>query len=84
MAISNPKIILFWIAFIPKLIKEESLNAYFIAIVVSTFVFVEGVAEMLLVLLGNAIQPILKRYLKTVERLSAIVFFVFAIVVLTN
>ncbi|XQF91684.1 LysE family transporter (plasmid) [Pseudoalteromonas espejiana] len=46
LAISNPKVILFWLAFIlQQLLKHKRLMLFFVVIVVTTFCRIEGCIE---------------------------------------
>ena len=78
LAVSNPKIILFWIAFVPSIVDASSLHISTFLMVVMTFIIVEGVAEMSMVILGKAIQPFFAEHLAKIEKISACIFLVFS------
>lgn len=84
LAISNPKVILFWLAFIPTIIKTQKVNAIFVVIVVATFVVIEGCIEMLMVLLGNRAKPFLQSYIHYIERVAACIFVIFSGLILMS
>lgn len=78
LAISNPKIILFWIAFVPTIIHAPSLSITTLLVVVITFIVVEAIAETMMVVLGKGIQPFLSKHLLKIEKLGACIFILFS------
>ncbi len=73
-AISNPKGILFFVAFLPQFINPaESLFLQFL-VMASTFVVVEFIYELMVASLADRIQPWLKRVGKNFNRVFGSVF----------
>lgn len=84
IAFSNPKIVLFWLAFIPSLLPIETLSTGGILLIVATFTMVEACAECVLVWLGQSAQRFLQQHIVWVNRMSAAIFLIFAVVILFN
>ena len=84
IAFSNPKVVLFWLAFIPSILLVEQLDAWDIVIVIATFALVEAIAELLLVWLGARAQRYLQKHMALIDRLSAVIFSIFAMILLTT
>lgn len=84
MALSNPKIILFWLAFIPAMMKDSQAGLGLVIVVVATFTLVECLAETLIVFLGKTIQPLLIKYIAWVDAASAFFFAGFAVILLSS
>ncbi len=73
-AISNPKGILFFVAFLPQFINPaESLFLQFL-VMASTFVVIEFIYELMVASLADRIQPWLKRVGKNFNRVFGSVF----------
>ncbi|MFM1993918.1 MAG: hypothetical protein RL537_607 [Actinomycetota bacterium] len=73
-AISNPKGILFFVAFLPQFINPaESLFLQFL-VMASTFVVIEFIYELIVASLADRIQPWLKRVGKNFNRVFGSVF----------
>jgi threonine/homoserine/homoserine lactone efflux protein len=73
-AISNPKGILFFVAFLPQFIDPElSLVVQFL-IMAATFVVIEFFYELIVASLADRIQPWLKKVGKTFNRVFGSVF----------
>ncbi len=73
-AISNPKGILFFVAFLPQFINPaESLFLQFL-VMASTFVVIEFIYELMVASLADRIQPWLKRVGKNFTRVFGSVF----------
>lgn len=73
-ALTNPKGILFFVAFLPQFIKTElSLFTQFVVMAL-TFVVIEFVYEYVVASLANRIKPALERFGKKVNRIFGGVF----------
>jgi threonine/homoserine/homoserine lactone efflux protein len=73
-AVTNPKGILFFVAFLPQFIDpNQSLFVQFL-IMAATFVFVEFWYELMVATLADRIQPWLKRVGKNFNRVFGSVF----------
>ncbi|MCF6439186.1 LysE family translocator [Pseudoalteromonas luteoviolacea] len=83
LALSNPKIILFWIAFIPTIVDVSTIDFSFVLILLLTFLVIEVFAEGGLVLLGAKAQKILQKHVTRIERVSAIILAGFAVLILS-
>ncbi|KZN44440.1 LysE family translocator [Pseudoalteromonas luteoviolacea] len=83
LALSNPKIILFWIAFIPTIVDVSTIDFSFVLILLLTFLAIEVFAEGGLVLLGAKAQKILQKHVTRIERVSAIILAGFAVLILS-
>lgn len=73
-AISNPKGILFFVAFLPQFIDPSTSLLLQFLIMAATFVVIEFVYELLVASLADRIQPWLKRVGKTFNRVFGGVF----------
>lgn len=84
LAISNPKIILFWIAFVPAVFPVNTLYLSTILLIVITFIVIEGCAECTFILIGKCARNFLSNHIKVVEKISAVILTMFAILILNN
>lgn len=73
-AISNPKGILFFVAFLPQFIDPASSLLLQFVIMAATFVVIEFAYELLVASLADRIQPWLKRVGKNFNRVFGAVF----------
>jgi len=84
LAISNPKIILFWVAFIPTVVAIDTLTWQTIALIIATFAFMETGFEAALVLGAKTAQRFLQKHIVKIEKTSAVVFAGFGLMILIN
>lgn len=84
IALSNPKIVLFWLAFMPSIMPLDALTARDVLLVMATFAIVEACAELSLVWLGAKAQRFLENHVRLIDRGSAIIFIVFAVLIATS
>ncbi len=84
LAISNPKIILFCIAFIPTIIAIDALTWQTIALIIATFAIMETGFETALVLGAKTAQHFLKKHIQIIDKTSAVLFACFGILILLN
>jgi len=73
-AISNPKGILFFVAFLPQFIDPAGSLVVQFVIMAATFVVIEFIYELLVASLADRIQPWLKRVGKNFNRVFGSVF----------
>lgn len=73
-AVSNPKGILFFVAFLPQFIDPNGSLVLQFAIMASTFVLIEFVYEFLVASLADRIQPLLKKAGKNFNRVFGSIF----------
>jgi threonine/homoserine/homoserine lactone efflux protein len=73
-ALSNPKGILFFVAFLPQFIDPSQLLLVQFVIMVATFVVIEFFYELVVASLADRIQPWLKRVGKNPNRVFGSVF----------
>lgn len=73
-AVSNPKGILFFVAFLPQFIDPNGSLVLQFAIMASTFVLIEFVYEFLVASLADRIQPWLKKAGKNFNRVFGSIF----------
>ncbi len=73
-AISNPKGILFFVAFLPQFIDPAGSMVIQFVIMAATFVVIEFIYELLVASLADRIQPWLKRVGKNFNRVFGSVF----------
>lgn len=73
-AISNPKGILFFVAFLPQFIDPAGSLVVQFVIMAATFVVIEFIYELLVASLADRIQPWLKRVGKNFNRVFGCVF----------
>lgn len=84
IALSNPKIVLFWLAFMPSIMPLDQLSATDVVLVMLTFAIVEACAELGLVWLGAKAQRFLARHVRLIDRGSAIIFVGFALMIVSG
>ena len=73
-AVTNPKGILFFVAFLPQFIDPNASLFLQFVIMAATFVFVEFWYELMVATLADRIQPWLKRVGKNFNRVFGLVF----------
>jgi threonine/homoserine/homoserine lactone efflux protein len=73
-ALSNPKGILFFVAFLPQFIDPSQLLLVQFVIMVATFVVIEFFYELVVASLADRIQPWMKRFGKIFNRVFGSVF----------
>ena len=73
-AVTNPKGILFFVAFLPQFIDPKASLFLQFVIMAATFVFVEFWYELMVATLADRIQPWLKRVGKNFNRVFGLVF----------
>ncbi len=84
IALSNPKIVLFWLAFMPSIMPLDQLSATDVVLVMLTFAIVEACAELSLVWMGAKAQRFLARHVQLIDQGSAIIFVGFALLIVTS
>jgi len=73
-ALSNPKGILFFVAFLPQFIDPSRSLLIQFAVMAATFVIIEFFYELVVAALADRIQPLLKRVGKSFNRVFGSVF----------
>lgn len=84
IALSNPKIVLFWLAFMPSIVAVDALTTVDMAVVIATFALVEAGVELALVWFGAAAQHFLAKHVRLIDRFSAVIFVLFAIMIVLS
>jgi threonine/homoserine/homoserine lactone efflux protein len=84
LAISNPKIILFWVAFIPTIMAIESLTWPIITLVMFTFAVIEAATETALAVGAKSAQAFLQKNIVVIEKTSAVIFAGFGLMIILN
>lgn len=73
-AVTNPKGILFFVAFLPQfVVPENSLVAQFL-VMAATFIVIEIIVEGAIALGASRLQPVLARFGKRVNRVLGVLF----------